>query len=174
MAEEKCYDIVEEAQEMVKQLCERYPEVLTAVVPSQVVVLGITNQEPPKSKTWAMKISRVKGPIKKLLELAQSHAEYYIECYFMEWKGWSPAYKKLVLLHELAHWPLPEISGLVKHDLEDWSFLCDKFGVCWQERTDLPDILAGPKVEFNQKLVDRRHVRMEKDDAEKAEKEPKG
>jgi len=164
--EEKSYKILDEGQQLVVQLKERYPKAMEFVEPKEVVVLAIEDA-PPKSKDWDARTHIMKGAIKAILELAKYPVKFYIELYESEWKTWSNQYRQWLMFHELLHIPPPEASGLVKHDIEDFAVVLDKVGIEWQTAVALPDMLTGAPVQFSQRLLDRIHPKEE--DAEKPE-----
>lgn len=46
----------------------------------------------------------------------------------------------LLIMHELMHIN-DDFDNLVKHDLEDFSFIVSKFGCCWDTDPNIPDVL---------------------------------
>lgn len=54
---EKTYEEVTDAKDMIKSLCEKYPDELWAVRPDAIIVLGINNKErPEKTLNWLLAI----------------------------------------------------------------------------------------------------------------------
>ena len=162
MADDKSYDILDEGNELVVQLRQRYPNELRNVIPEEVVVLKIED-DPPTSKDWAAKIHLVKGAIKAMLTIYKCPAKFYIELYEADWRSWSNQRRQWVIFHELLHVPDPEASGLVNHDVEDFAVVLDKVGLNWTDpQTSLPDMINGDLVEFNKKYIERLHVAKKK------------
>jgi predicted metallopeptidase len=147
---EKVYSRVTEAEEIVKGLCAKQPEVLWCVQPAMVAVLGIENKERSEKNKTLAKIKAIKGGEKAILQLNNIPARYIIEIYWSDWREWSDRKKQWIIFHELLH-VHNEIGRLIKHDSEDFKILLDKVGVSWTETKDLPDLL-NDKVEFNLEL----------------------
>lgn len=160
---EKTYSVIQEAQEIVVDLCNAYPEELCAVSPHSIVVLGIEN-DPPEGKTWLARVCSLTGAVKTILELANSNAKYYIECYWAEWKTWDETKRQWIMFHELLHIPLHS-KGLVKHDVEDFAGIIDVLGPLWTSRQFLPDMLVGEKVPFKKELFRRLHADKDSQDS---------
>ena len=167
--EEKAYSVVAEAKTIMDSLKERYPSVLWTVDPSKVVVLGVTNKEPPEPKPGKLKtnakIRKINGSIAALLEYYKVPIKYVIELYYSDWQGWSNARRQWILLHELSHIPALDEGGLIKHDVQDFSFILDAVGVDWTNSSILPDLLDGEPVKFNEALVTRLHMQPEYEEA---------
>jgi len=159
--EEKEYSVVEEASEIVVKLQQRYPKVLWAVIPEQVVVLGVTNKERPKTMRKLAKITRITPAYKALIRQLRGKVKYFIEVYFSDWHAWSNARRQWVIFHELVHIPGPDESGLVKHDVEDFELVLDAVGLSWFERESLPDLLDGELFPFKESLSVRLHLKPE-------------
>lgn len=157
--EEKEYEVVSEAVEIIKNLCERYPEPLWAVNPEEIIVLGVVNKERPKKMTKLASIREFRGPIKAVLKEFSIGKKYLIELYFSDWQQWCPARRQWVLFHEVLHISGPHKKGLIKHDVEDFAVIMDTLGSShWWEMDSLPDMLVGEKIEFDEKLYTRLHV----------------
>ena len=159
MAEAKSYSVVEEAQQTVKDLCERYPEILWAVKPSEVVVLGVDDQARPKSCRALAKIRRITGSTKALLEYNRILVKFVIDLYWLDWKVWNQQKRQWIIFHELVHIPGPDEGGLIHHDEEDFVGVLDVAGLDWT-RPDaaLPDMLTGVPVQFKKVFFERLHT----------------
>ena len=59
--QEKAYEEVVEAKEIIQKLCEQYPDELWAIRPETIIVLGITNKERPESSKTLASIRPIKG-----------------------------------------------------------------------------------------------------------------
>lgn len=153
--EPKAYELLPEAQEMVKKLCQhpKASRILWAVQPENVAVLCIVNKERPQSSKSLAKMSRVTGPMEALLSANNIEVKYVIELYAHDWKSMSNARRQAVIFEELLHIPPPVDSGLVKFDVEDFAIMIDAFGTNWTDSdTSLPEILSG-EVDFKLNLA---------------------
>jgi len=162
---EHIYSRIPDAEEIVKKLCEKYPDVMWAVRPETISCYGIENKERPKSSNIMAKIKSVKGSEKAIFQENNIKTRYIIEMYWSDYNEWTEKMKQYVLFHELLH-VHPEFGRVVKHDTEDFSILLDAVGVKWFDKVnDLPDLLIGD-VKFNLDL--RPNLETEEDD-EKSE-----
>ena len=144
---EKVYDRSTEAEEIIKKLCDKCSDVLWAVRPNTIVVLGVSNKERPKSCDKLAVIKPIKGSFKSLVQIYNIDARYIIEFYFSDWNAWNEAQKVGVIFHELLH-VASELGKTVKHDLQDFKIMVDKLGVDWIKNPNLPNILTT-KIDFN-------------------------
>jgi predicted metallopeptidase len=156
--EEKEYEVMDDANAIIKQLAERYPEVLWAVKPDEIVVMGVTNKEAPKGNRTKAKITRIPPLYKALINyVGDTDVKYMIEVYCSEYGSWSAAQKQGVLFHEMLHIPRPDEKGLLKHDVEDQAVVLDALGIDWFRRSDLPSLLEGDPIPFRKDLALRLH-----------------
>ena len=147
---ERVYSRVVEAEEIVKKLCEKQPDVLWCVRPDNVIVLGIENKERNEKNKTLAKVRPIKGCEKAILQLNNIPIRYAIELYWSDWHVWKEPQKQWIILHELLHIH-QEIGKTIKHDCEDFQILIDKVGVRWFESDKLPNLL-NDDVKFNLEL----------------------
>jgi hypothetical protein len=95
-----------------------------------------------------------------------------IEVYASEYGGWTLPQKQWVLMHELAHIPRPDESGLLKHDVEDMAFILEAGGFSWFSKSTLPDLLNGEPVPFREDLAIKLH-NLDEGDAKNKEEDQK-
>ena len=170
---EKQYSRVKEAEEIIKNLCAKQPEVLWCVRPENVAVLGIENKERPEKNTTLAKIKPVKGCEKAILQDNNIPIRYCIEIFWSDFNTWTEKQKQWILLHELLHIH-HEVGKSIKHDCEDWRIILSKVGVEWWKKEDLPDLL-NDDVKFDLNLrpslkdIDEDGEREEDDDGEEKE-----
>ena len=163
---EHIYSRITEAEEIIKKLCEKYPDVMWAVRPETITCYGIENKEKPKSSNVLAKVKSVKGSEKAIFQENNIKARYIIELYWNEYNEWSEKKKQYVLFHELLH-VHPEFGRLIKHDSEDFAILLNTAGVKWVDKVnELPDLLHDD-VKFD--LTLRPSLDLEDDDGEKGE-----
>jgi hypothetical protein len=144
---EKIYEEVTEANDIVKDLCEKYPYELWAVKPEIITTLGVTNKERPKSSKRLASICPLKGATKALMKLNNVNVRYLIELYWNDWNEWTKSQKVAVIFHELIHVD-SEVGKTVKHDVEDFRIMVDKLGVDWFHDPNLPNLL-DTKIPFD-------------------------
>jgi len=151
--EEKSYSSVEEGDEIVKKLCDKYPEILWAVEPQSVGVYGCDNRESPSNNTALAKIRKVNGVLKAVLEKNNIPLKYVVELYWSDYREWSLYTKQWVIFHELCHILDPEAKGLRKHNIEDFTLTLDIVGIKGYKQDNLPDLLGEKPVEFDKNIV---------------------
>jgi len=147
---EKTYSRVTEAEEIIKKLCEKQPDVLWCVKPDMVAVLGIENKQRPEKNKVLAKIKPVKGCEKAILQINNIPIRYVIEIFYSDWSEWKERKRQWILFHELLHIH-SEIGKTIKHDIADFKILVDKAGVNWLESDKLPD-LVNDDVKFDLEL----------------------
>jgi len=168
------YSRVPEAEEIIKKLCEKYPDVLWAVRSENVAVLGIENRERSEKNRTLAKIKAVKGTEKAIYISNNIPIRYIIEVYWSDINEWSTELKQAILFHELLHCH-PEFDRTVKHDSEDFRVMIGSkdFGVDWTQRKDLPNLLTDD-VKFDLQLLPKiEELEDEEDNLDDEEKKNK-
>ena len=138
----KCrvYEKVEDADQIIKELCEAQPEVLWCVRPNTVAVYGIVNQERNEKNHVLAKIKSIKGIEKTILQSKSIDTRYVIEIYWSDWNSWSSRQKQWVIFHELLHIH-PDMERTIKHDCEDFKLVLKTAKTPdWIKADDLPDL----------------------------------
>ena len=144
---EKTYEEVIEAKDIIKDLCEKYPDELWAVRPETIITLGVSNKERPKGSSKLASIRPLKGATKALMRINNVRVRYLIELFWSDWNKWTDSQKVAVIFHELIHID-NEVGKTVKHDVEDFMIMVDKLGVDWFNDSSLPNLLFT-KVDFD-------------------------
>jgi hypothetical protein len=165
MADDKEYEILAEGNEIVKSLKEKYPKILWAVVPENIVVLAVTN----KPRPWGMKklaVIRLVSPAMRTVikSFGKKHLTHVIEVYISDYHAWGDSRKQVILFHELLHVAKPEKKTLLPHDIEEFGMLIDAFGIDYWLDESLPNLLSGDPFPFKQELADRLHSSGSEDD----------
>ena len=145
--QEKVWERVKDAEEIIEKLCKQYPEELWAVRPNTIAVFGVTNKERPKGNDTLALIRPIKGSYKTLVQSLKGEARYILEFYCSDYNAWSEAQKAAILFHELLHVDA-ELGCTVKHDLEEWKLVVDKLGVDYLKNKNLPNLLKE-KIKFD-------------------------
>ena len=148
---EKLYSRVTEAEDMIVKLCEKQPEVLWAVKPSIISVLGIENKERSEKNKTLVKIKPVKGVEKAIMQQNNVSTRYILELYWSDWNTWKAEKRQWIILQMLLHIH-SEVSKIINPDCIDFKIVIDKVGVNWIDSTSLPNILEGD-VKFNLELL---------------------
>lgn len=144
----RVYSKVDEADAIIKGLCEKQPDAMGFVRPETIIVMGIENTERGKKNNTLAKIKPIKGAEKAIFQINNIRVRYVIELYWSDWNSWSMRQKQWIIFHELLH-VHPEFEKTIKHDCEDFKLILDKVGVDWAEKKDgLPDLL-NEEVKFN-------------------------
>jgi len=145
---EKKYVEIKEAKTIIMELCKKYPNVLWAVKPENVIVLGIENKERGKKNKTLAKIISIRGVEKVIMFLNGINVQYAIEVFWSDWHLWTEVQRQWIIFHELLHIS-PDEGKTVKHDVRDFRLLVDVVGVDWmRENKSLPNLL-NDTVKFN-------------------------
>lgn len=151
MQSPKVYDRVPEAEDIIKELCEKYDKVLWAVRPEIITVMGITNKDRGKATKVDARIKSMTGVQKEILKINDINVRYVIELYWSDWNKWDTPKKQWVLLDQLLA-VSPEVEKLNKPDIKDFKIVVDVVGVSWaDEDVKLPNLITTD-VPFNLEL----------------------
>jgi len=165
MSDDKEYEIVQEGNDIVRALRNRYPKAFWAVVPEQVVFLLVTNKPRPFGMKKLAKITKVDAAHRTVIKkFANKEVKYIIEIYLNDWTQWGNPRKQWIIAHEIGHIADPEAKGLIQHDTQDFGWLLDAVGIDWWAKDNLPNLLEGDHFPFRQELFDRLHVAGRGDD----------
>jgi len=165
LGEDKEYMIIDEGNDIIKQIRERYPMCFWPVEPANIVVLGVTNKPRPFSQLKLATITKIDPAHRTLIRsFCSKDIQYMIEVYCNDWTSWNDARRQWILAHEISHIGSPVRKGLVKHDLEDFSWIIDSVGIDWFERDDLPELLGKENFELKEHLFNRLHSDGEDED----------
>ena len=152
--EETLYSVMPDGMEIISKLVKRYPDILWAVQPENILILGITNKERSKSNKKLATITRPSGVIKAAFEFYNIKIKYIIQVYYSDWVNWSEARRAAIIFHETLHVPSPtQDSGLVEHDVQDFRILTSVMGVNWPNLENIPSLLEGDLVQFDKNLM---------------------
>mgnify|MGYP000076208656 FL=1 len=85
----RSYSKVDQANEMIKKLCEKYPEVFWSIQPEKITVMGIDNVERSdraieRSKIWSA-LRNVKGVEKAIFMENNIGIRYILEVFWADW-----------------------------------------------------------------------------------------
>ena len=154
--EEPTYSIVEEGNEIIKKLVEKYPDILWAVGnPNSIQCYGIDNKEKPESSDVLAKIRPISGVFKAIFEKNNIPIKHVIEVYWSDFREWNLHKKEWVLFHECLHICDPESKKMRRHNIEDFDLIIDKIGISRYDSDNLPDLLDEKPVEFDKRIVAR-------------------
>ena len=147
----RAYSRVDEADQIIADLCESQPDAMGFVRPATIAVMGIDNVERSKKNHVLAKIKAIKGCEKAIFQLNNIPVRYVIELFWSDWHTWTMLQKQWILFHELLH-VHPDFEKTIKHDCEDFRIILDRVGVDWVEKKDtLPNLISG-EVSFNLEL----------------------
>lgn len=163
MAEEKIYQRMDSAEKMIKDLCEKYPEILWRVRPAKVTVLGITNKDRSKKSKEYFKVSPVKGVQKALNIIYNVPISFIVEVFWSDWNSWSLSLQEWVIFKALLC--VGEEDGkVVKPDCREFRIILDIVGVDWEKKDNLPSLTMN-LVPFKKELRPAIEVDAEEGDA---------
>jgi hypothetical protein len=146
------YTRVPEAEVIIDALHKKYPKVFWTIGdPKCIAVLGIENIERPKTTRTLASIQKVPPMMKVLMIGDNASVTHIIKLYWTDWHKWSAPLRQAILAHECLHIPSDD-KGVFDHDVKDFRIILDVFGLGWQRRTDLPDLLKTD-VKFDENLI---------------------
>ena len=142
---ERIYEHADDADKMIKALCEKYPEVLWCVRPEKVTAMGITNQERSEKavakKPIHIKLRAVKGAEKAIFGIEGIPTRFIVEFYFADWARWSDKQRQYALMSTLLEIGREDESRN-SPDLVGFKIFVDVAGVVWDaEGAELKDLL---------------------------------
>ena len=152
MKDPNTFSRVEEAERIIAQLVEKYPELLWAVQPNLIRVMGIDNRE-RTDKTVAKKpvyakCRAVKGSEKAVFDDEGIKIRFIIELYWSDWNRWSYKLQQAVLLSQLLE-ITPEEGCKYRPDCVGFKVLLNSLGVNWDRQFEtIPDLL-NEEVDFD-------------------------
>lgn len=150
--EARTYARVKDAEDLIKQMTEKYPELFWEVRPEQIAVMGVDNiqrgEKAIKKNPAYAKLMTVKGAEKAIFETNNIPIRYIVEVYWAEWNMWGAKFRQWALANSiLAISHVEEKKN--KLDCVGFKVLLDVSGVNWEREPDnLPNLLADD-VEFN-------------------------
>jgi len=149
MGEDKEYEVLDEGNEIITQLCKRYKPHFRYVDPEHVVVLAVMNLPRPFSMKKLAKITKIDPAHRTILKrYGRRDVRYIIELYSSDWVQWNLPRKQWIIAHEIGHIAKPESKGLVQHSVEDHAWLLDAVGIEWWNKDNLPNLLEGEPFPF--------------------------
>lgn len=149
--EPRTYSRVESAEKMIEEMVEKRPNILWAVEPCKIAVMGVDNKERTekavnKNPVYA-KLRIVKGAEKALFLEQGMPVRYIIEIFWSDWNRWNLFTRQAVIFSKLLE-ITPEEEKRNKPDCVGFNVLIDVLGVNWEKREDLPNLLSD-EVEFD-------------------------
>jgi len=146
----RVYSRIEDADAIIKGLCDKQPDTMWCVRADTIIVMGIENTERSEKNLTLAKIKTIKGAEKAIFQVHNIPVRYVIELYWSDWNAWSSEQKQWIIFHELLHCH-PDFEKTIKHDCEDFKLILDKVGVDWHKSKNLPNLLTDT-VKFNLEL----------------------
>ena len=151
--EPRTFSRMSEAEGIIKKLVEKFPDVLWAVEPSTIAVMGVDNAERSekvvkKSPVYA-KLRVIRGSEKALFQENNVNVLYVIELYWSDWHNWNDSLRQAVLLSQLLE-ITPEEESRNRPDCVGFKVFLDALGVNWDgaNGTNIPNLLQDD-IAFN-------------------------
>jgi predicted metallopeptidase len=149
---ELTYEVLDNAQILVKKIVDSFPDLFFEVNPDQVLVVGIQN-DPPASKSWLARIKNIRGIWKTLAEQHKLYTKFVIEIYTADYNSMNENQKAWIILHELLHITTMKSTEMFKHNVQDFSGIIKKIGPNAYLTSELPDLF---KTKFDDDFVNSR------------------
>jgi hypothetical protein len=131
------WEIHEAAENLVKRLCDLYPERLGHISNNTVGCVAITNKDKPVTG----EDSRIRGV--RMPEQLFCQKKYVITFFCSCWDEYSPAQRSIMLMKNLLRIPDTEDGpdgSVLSETLKDNRCLVKAFGVDYMENTTLPNL----------------------------------
>ena len=104
--EARTFSKIEQAGNLIEKLCEAYPDVLWAVRPATVCVMGVDNktrtEKAVKKNPVYAKLRSIKGAEKAILQDNNILTRYVIEMYWSDWNEWNDEFRQWIILNKLT------------------------------------------------------------------------
>lgn len=131
------WEIMHDAEKMIAQLVQRYPDKLPQIDPTTIGVAAIVNKEPPESQDWVSKIEGIKAPA-----ALYCSKQYIIHFYKSKWDAMDEAQRAWMLLAKLCRIDDEKDGGVLQEDLKDVKRIVKAVGVDYLYSTSLPNPLV--------------------------------
>lgn len=132
------WEIVGEAEKMVKDLCNLYPDKLGHIDSNRIGCAAIANKEQPATQEYDAKLVGVGEPTSLFCS-----KQYIISFYKQTWDAYSQAQKSMMVMKQLLRIPEEVDGAVLKEDLKDVRCLVKAFGMDYMDSPTLPDLTAG-------------------------------
>ena len=178
---EKKYTRVIGAEEMIKELQSKYPDLFWAIRTETVCVMGVENKTRSKGslkkRPFYASLRPMKGVNKAILEINNVATRYAIEVFWDEWNDWDEGRRQWMIAEQLLKIPFEE-GQTNKYDCAGFKVLLDKIGVTalTDPKAKLPNMLIQD-IQFNLDLrpgLDEEAGESEEDKVEVTEEEDDG
>ena len=137
----KSYTRVPEAEELIKELCKKYPDVLWCVKPENITVLGVENKKRGKATKDLARIKVINGVQRAILKINDINIKYCLELYWLDWNVWTSELKQWVIMDMLMA-ITADADKVNKPDIRDYKIIVDAVGANWMsEDAKLPNLL---------------------------------
>ena len=128
----------EETNDIIKGLCDKYPDDFAHIDPEVIACAQIINKDRPPTCDWHYKIMGVKKPASLF-----SQKVYTIYWYKNWWEGLDKAHKEMFVAEALLLLPAEMDGSVLPANLKGVKCLCKAFGLDWKEKDDLPSLLEA-------------------------------
>jgi len=129
------WEILDAGQDLIKALCNIYPEKIGHIDPSKVGVAVITNKDRGETQEWDGRMVGITAPASLF-----SSKLYIIYMNKNTWDTYNPAQRSMMIMRHLLRIPDPSDGSIIKEDLKDLKCLVKMWGVDYMENPSLPDI----------------------------------
>lgn len=133
---EPVWELLKEAEDMVKSLVETYPEKFGHIDANVIGCAAITGKEKPESQNWDAKIGGIRAP-----EALWSKKSYCIQFYKSTWEKYDGPHRQHMLFKLLERIPDDCDGKVLPEDLKDSYCLVKQYGPDYMKKLELPDLL---------------------------------
>jgi len=130
------YERLEEMDQIVTSLKEKYPDVFFAVNTSEIGCYCLVNKPRPDSKPEEVIINGASGVFGKI-----SPMKYILTAYATDWNCWNAAQRTIHVAKAIKRISVDGEGKLVRFDEMNHRCFLDTFGLGYEENMEIPNIL---------------------------------
>ena len=138
---EPVWELMKDAEEMVAQLCDKYPEKFGHIDQSSIGCAAITGKDKPPTQIWDAKIGGIREP-----EALWSKKKYCIQFYKSTWELYDKRLRAAMLFKLLVRIPDDCDGKVLPEDLKDCYCLVKAFGPDYMKSPNMPDLLDQKQI----------------------------
>ena len=148
----RTYQKVDEADQLIADLCAKHGDVFWSVNPQTVVIMGIDNvarteKAVEKDPLWS-KFRNIKGVEKAIFAANQIPVRYIIEVYWSDWNTWNTNTRLAIIARHLLE-ITPDVEKKNRPDAVGFKILYDVLGINWESNYKQIPSLRDDDIEFN-------------------------
>lgn len=133
---EPIWELLKEAEDMVRALCQTYPEKFGHIDPDIIGCAAITGKDRPEGQQWDAKIGGIREP-----EALWSKKSYCIQFYKTTWEKYDDEHRQHMLAKLLERIPDDCDGKVLPEDLKDSYCFVKHYGPGYMDKPQLPNLI---------------------------------